>query len=103
MVRNFSYRTATTSFDNEQKGQKNYLDRGFNTVIFHTVTSFAAFNYDWSDDVQNTDPWLYSELPEKEYEELFSLTSGMRNEIHEEFINYLTTILEELRKIEKQM
>jgi len=32
------------AFDNEQKGQKNYLDRGYNTVVFHTVTSFAAFN-----------------------------------------------------------
>jgi len=84
------------AFDNEQKGQKNYLDRGYNTVVFHTVTSFAAFNYDWSDDVQNTDPWLYSELPEKEYEELFSLTSGMRNEIHAELTNYLMTILDEL-------
>jgi len=31
------------AFDNEQKGQKNYLDRGLNTVIFHTVTSFVAF------------------------------------------------------------
>src|SRR3989337_1168431 len=29
------------AFDNEQKGQKNYLDRGHNTVIFHTVTSFV--------------------------------------------------------------
>jgi len=58
------------------------LDRGYNTVVFHTVTSFAAFNYDQSNDTQNMDPWLYSELPEKKYEELFSLTSGMRNEIN---------------------
>src|SRR6185369_4227251 len=27
------------AFDNEQKGQKNYLDHGYNTVTFHTVTS----------------------------------------------------------------
>ncbi|RHZ89575.1 hypothetical protein Glove_13g299 [Diversispora epigaea] len=27
------------AFDNEQKGQKNYLDRGHNMVIFHIVTS----------------------------------------------------------------
>ncbi len=33
-------------FDNEQKGQKNYLDQRHNTVIFHTVTSFVTFNYD---------------------------------------------------------
>ncbi|KAF0450684.1 hypothetical protein F8M41_002144 [Gigaspora margarita] len=31
------------AFDNEQKGQKNYLDHEYNTVIFHTVTNFAAF------------------------------------------------------------
>jgi len=84
------------AFDNEQKGQKNYLDRGYNTVVFHIVTSFVAFNYDQSNNVQNTDPWLYSELPEKQYEELFSLTSGMRNEIHKELTNFITTILEEL-------
>ena len=42
------------------------------------------------------DPWLYSELPEKKYEKLFSLTSGMRNEIHAELTNYLMTILDEL-------
>ena len=33
------------AFDNEQKDQKNYLDRGHNMIIFHTVTSFVAFNY----------------------------------------------------------
>src|SRR6185369_12331051 len=32
------------AFDNEQKGQKNYLDRGSNIVIYHIVTSFVAFN-----------------------------------------------------------
>src|SRR6266540_2913239 len=50
------------AFDNEQKGQKNYLDRGHNTVIFHTVTSFVTFNYDQNNNIQITDPWLYSEL-----------------------------------------
>ena len=83
-------------FDNEQKGQKNYLDRGLNTVIFHTVASFVAFNYDRNDDVQNTDPWLSSEPSREQYEELFSLTSDMKNEIYEELTNYLTIILEEL-------
>jgi hypothetical protein len=85
------------AFDNEQKGQKNYLDRGWNTVVFHTVTSFIALNYDQSNDVQNTDPWLYSELHQGQFEELFSLTPGMRDEIDKELINYITTILEELR------
>ena len=50
------------AFDNEQKGQKNYLDRGFNTVVFHTVTIKTM-----------TDPWLYSEPPKKQYEELFQV------------------------------
>src|SRR6266540_1832175 len=84
------------TFDNEQKDQKNYLDRGHNTVIFHTVTSFVAFNYDQNNNIQITDPWLYSELTQKKYEELFYLTSGMENEIHKELTNYLSIILEEL-------
>ena len=88
------------TFDNEQKGQKNYLDRGYNTVVFHTVTSFVAFNYDQSNNVQDTDPWLHFEPSKKQYEELFDLTSGMENEIHKELTNYLSAILEELR-IEK--
>ena len=33
------------AFDNEQKGQKNYLDHDYNTVVYHTVTSFVLFNY----------------------------------------------------------
>jgi hypothetical protein len=36
-------------FDNEQKGQKNYLDRSYNTVTFHTVTSFVVFNFSPTD------------------------------------------------------
>src|SRR6266498_3206789 len=84
------------AFDNEQKGQKNYLDRGHNTVIFHTVTSFVTFNYDQNNNIQIMDPWLYSELTQKKYEELFYLTSGMENKIHKELINYLSIILEEL-------
>ncbi|CAG8543481.1 5509_t:CDS:2 [Diversispora eburnea] len=85
------------TFDNEQKGQKNYLDRGYNTVVFHTVTSFVTFNYDQSNNVQDTDPWLHFEPSKKQYEELFNLTSGMENEIHKELTNYLSSILEELR------
>lgn len=84
------------AFDNEQKGQKNYLDRGHNTVIFHTVTSFVAFNYDQNNNIQITDPWLCSELTQKQYEELFYLTSDMKNEIHKELTSYLSIILEEL-------
>ncbi|RIB13230.1 hypothetical protein C2G38_2326415 [Gigaspora rosea] len=63
------------AFDNEQKGQKNYLDCGNNTVIFHTVTSFIAFSYSQSNNIQSENPWLYMELDQKQYEELFYLLS----------------------------
>src|ERR1044072_1478231 len=65
-------------------------------VIFHTVTSFVAFNYDQNNNIQITNPWLYSELTQKKYEKLFYLTLGMENEIHKELTNYLSIILEEL-------
>ncbi|RIB22016.1 hypothetical protein C2G38_2076772 [Gigaspora rosea] len=84
------------AFDNEQKGQKNYLDRGSNTVVFHTVKSFIALNHEQYNNIQNTDPWLCSAINQKQYEELFYLISGMENEIHEELTNYLSTILEKL-------
>jgi hypothetical protein len=49
------------AFDNEQKGLKNYLDRGNNTVIFHTVTSFVGFNFDPTEKIQfDKDPWLHN-------------------------------------------
>ena len=51
------------AFDNEQKGQKNYLDPSYNTVTFHTVTSFVAFNLDSNNQIQSLeDPWLYETL-----------------------------------------
>ncbi len=39
-----SERLLFLAFDNEQKGQRNYLNRGFNTVIFNIITSFVIFN-----------------------------------------------------------
>ena len=52
-------------FDNEQKGQKNYLDRGFNKVVFHIVTSFVAFNMESNNKAQHTnDPWMHDSLSE---------------------------------------
>ncbi len=73
-------------------------------VIFHTITSFIAFNYDQNNNIQITDPWLYSELTQKKYEELFYLTSGMKNKIHKELTNYFSIILEKLyiEKIQKE-
>ena len=44
------------AFDNEQKGQKNYLDHDYNIVIYHTVTSFVLFNYNSIDQIQNQNP-----------------------------------------------
>ncbi|CAG8719090.1 14493_t:CDS:2 [Cetraspora pellucida] len=40
------------AFDNEQKGQKNYLDQDHNTVVYHTVTSFVALNFDTNNNSQ---------------------------------------------------
>ncbi len=64
-------------------------------IIFHIVTSFVAFNYQ-NNNIQITDPWLYSELTQKKYKKLFYLTSDMKNEIHKELTNYFSIILEEL-------
>src|SRR6266498_943247 len=60
---------------------------------------FLAFDNEQKDqnnNIQITDPWLYSELTQKKYEKLFYLTSDMENEIHKELTNYLSIILEEL-------
>ncbi|RHZ88894.1 hypothetical protein Glove_20g27 [Diversispora epigaea] len=63
------------AFDNEQKEQKNYLDRGSNTVIFHIVTKI----FDISPQIQDTlDKELYNFLFEIVYllsEEKSSITN----------------------------
>ncbi|RHZ81206.1 hypothetical protein Glove_123g14 [Diversispora epigaea] len=64
------------AFDNEQKGQKNYLDCEFNTVVFHTVTKTNI-------------------------NQLFNLTTNMKNILEKELINYIDEIIDELI-IEKQ-
>ncbi|RHZ52550.1 hypothetical protein Glove_460g24 [Diversispora epigaea] len=85
------------AFDNEQKGQKNYLDRGFNTVVFHTVTSFIACNFDFSDKNQYiTDPWISNSLTEINIQQLFNLTPDMKNILEKELINYINEIIDEL-------
>ena len=67
------------AFDNEQKGQKNYLDRGNNTVIFHTVTSFISFNFDPTNNIQVIeDPWLHQKLNSIQIQELFEITPDMQ-------------------------
>jgi len=41
-------------FNNEQRGQKNYLDQESNIVIFHIITSFIAFNMTSQNKIQHT-------------------------------------------------
>jgi len=82
------------AFDNEQRGQKNYLDRGFNTLIYHIVTSFVAFNMASQNKIQHTDsPWAYS-LDRLQYEELFDISPPMQEVIDKELYIYLTEILD---------
>ncbi|KAF0462462.1 hypothetical protein F8M41_000293 [Gigaspora margarita] len=87
------------AFDNEQKGQCNYLDRGMNTMIFYIVTSFAIFNIDPQNHIQYTNsPWALSSLSRHQYEYLFEITSAMQEAIDHELNNYLAEILELLRE-----
>jgi hypothetical protein len=87
------------AFDNEQRGQKNYLDRGFNTVIYHVVTSFVAFNMESSYQVQHiNNPWVYDNLNKQQYKELFELSPGMQEEIDKELFIYLSEILGQLNE-----
>ncbi|KAF0427632.1 hypothetical protein F8M41_005997 [Gigaspora margarita] len=66
-------------------------------VIFHTVTSFAAFQYDQNNNIQlNQDPWLYSELTQEQYKSLFYLNLEMKNEMNQELHKYLQIIIDEL-------
>src|SRR6185312_7278821 len=87
------------AFDNEQKGQKNYLDRGYNTVVFHTVTSFVAFNMSSQNNIQcSNTPWAFSSLSRSQYESLFDITSEMQEVIDKELHNYLSEILNSLNE-----
>ena len=61
------------AFDNEQKEQKNYLNRGFNIVTYHIVTSFVAFNMTLQNKIQYTDlPWVNSHQPQHLHKKLQS-------------------------------
>ena len=83
------------AFDNEQRGQHNYLDRGYNTVIYHTVTSFVVFNMNKYDETQHTTiPWL-CDAPNS-LQELYYPTPAMKTECEQELDIYLTSILREL-------
>ncbi|CAG8502610.1 6536_t:CDS:2 [Dentiscutata heterogama] len=87
------------AFDNEQKGQKNYLDRGHNKVTFHTVTSFVLFNFNPNNQIQNFEsPWLNQNLDASQIEKLFGLTSEMQILLDRQLHDYLLTIITELSK-----
>jgi len=87
------------AFDNEQRGQKNYLDRRFNTIIFHIITSFIAFNMGSQNKIQSTNsPWLHSSLNRLQYEELFDVNSLIQEVIDKELHTYLFEILKLLHK-----
>lgn len=87
------------AFDNEQRGQKNYLDRGFNTMIFHIVTSFVAFNMGSQNKIQSVNlPWLHSSLNRLQYEELFDVNPQMQKVIDKELHTYLSEILKLLHE-----
>ena len=82
------------AFDNEQRGQKNYLDRGFNTVIYYIIISFVSFNMEPQNKIQHTDsPWVYDSLNRLQYEELFDVNPQMQELIDKELYNYLNDIL----------
>ncbi|RIB04668.1 hypothetical protein C2G38_2048245 [Gigaspora rosea] len=82
------------AFDNEQKGQKNYLDRGFNTVIYHIDTSFIAFNMASQNKIQYTNsPWARNSPSRSQYEELFDISPKMQEVIDEELYSYLAEVL----------
>ncbi|RIB13363.1 hypothetical protein C2G38_2198055 [Gigaspora rosea] len=84
------------AFDNEQKSQKNYLDRGHNTVVYNTVTSFVLFNFDPTNQVQNIkNPWLHENLNTAQIEQLFDITPEMQTLIDQRLHNYLSAILTE--------
>jgi len=84
------------AFDNEQKGQKNYLDRNYNTVTYHIVTSFISFNFDPDSQIQALeDPWLHESLDSSQIQELFDITPGMHELLDQQLCDYLSTIISE--------
>ncbi|RIB20500.1 hypothetical protein C2G38_2141143 [Gigaspora rosea] len=83
------------AFDNEQRGQKNYLDRGFNTVIYYIVTSFVVFNMSSQNRIQHitNSPWAYNSLNILQYDELFEISSQMQEVVDKELYDYLDNLL----------
>jgi len=87
------------AFDNEQNGQKNYLDHGYNTV-----TSFVSFNFDPNNQIQALkDPWLYETLNSSQIEELFTITPEIQELLDQQLYNYLSIIICEASEEKNQM
>ncbi|KAF0334032.1 hypothetical protein F8M41_016740 [Gigaspora margarita] len=85
------------AFDNEQREQHNYLNRGNNTVIYHIVTSFLALNMNKNDYTQFTiTPWLCDSLTDNQYDKLYYVIPKMQAEHELELKIYLSSIIEEL-------
>jgi len=92
------------AFDNEQKGQRNYLDRNYNTVTFHTVTSFVAFNFEPDNQIQSLeDPWLYEALNSLQIEELFTITPEVQELVNQQLYDYLSIIIDEASEEKNKM
>jgi len=84
------------AFNNEQKGQKNYLDCGHNTVTYHTVTSFVSFNFDTTDQTQvHKNPWLHKTFDLSKIQELFNITPEMQIVLDQQLHDYISVILSE--------
>ncbi|KAF0444001.1 hypothetical protein F8M41_003508 [Gigaspora margarita] len=91
------------AFDNELKGQKNYLDREYKKVIFHMVTSFVLFNFDPTNQIQNFEnSWLHQNLNMSQIENLFGLTSEIQVLLDRQLHDYLSNILTKLCKEKKE-
>jgi hypothetical protein len=84
------------AFDNEQKGIKNYLDRGYNTVTFHIVTSFISFNFDSTSQVQVLEnPWQHRSLDSSQIQTLYDITPEMQELLDQQLRDYLSIIITE--------
>ncbi|CAG8514844.1 36974_t:CDS:2, partial [Racocetra persica] len=85
------------AFDNKQRGQFNYLDRGHNTVIYHTVTSFIALNMNKNDYAQfKIVSWICDLISDDQYEKLYYILPEMQAEHDLKLKIYISSILEEL-------
>ncbi|CAG8804157.1 26790_t:CDS:2, partial [Racocetra persica] len=77
--------------------QHNYLDRGYNTIIYQVVTSFVVLNMNKNDLIQFvSEPWRNDPVTDKEYEELYYLAPEMKKEYELELKIYLSSILKDL-------